>query len=216
MSISLSVFGRTIAQNILANIVKYSYYIFVLNSSQYKMERTSRSDIKAVDNLFGLKFVYESLRATDDEKLGTIIPAKSTDQIVDYSAMKCRSKKRPLEMEPEFERALADYEEKLNEYYDKYSPIISRRAFTDAIVSKLQSNNSQSELADLIGLEAMEFIEYVIENRNSILLNSRVEKKCNVATYFGKEEELWEGIEKRWRGRRKTVKKNLTEKGNLS
>ena len=48
-------------------------------------------------------------------------------------------------------------------------PIISRRAFTDAVINKLRSNISQSELTDFMGLEAMEFVQYIIENRNNIV-----------------------------------------------
>ena len=70
----------------------------------------------------------------------------------------------------------------------------------------------------------MEFVQYIIENRNNIVtLNSDFirQKKSNVATYFEEEEELWEDIEKRWRGilQKEECKKNLnslSENVNLS
>ncbi|KAK9293393.1 hypothetical protein QLX08_011651 [Tetragonisca angustula] len=74
------------------------------------------------------------------------------------------------------------------------------------------ATNSQSELTDLLGFEAMELVEYIIENRSSVVtLNFTVEKKSNATRYFEEEDNLWEGIEKRWRGRRKTGKKNFSE-----
>ena len=85
-------------------------------------------------------------------------------------------------------------------------PIISRRSFTDSIINKSRSNNSQSELTDFVGLEAMEFVQNIIENRNNIVtLNSDFigQKKSSVATCFEEEEESWEGIEKKGEAKRR-------------
>ncbi|KAK1137266.1 hypothetical protein K0M31_001780 [Melipona bicolor] len=91
----------------------------------------------------------------------------------------------------------AEYEEKLNEYYEKYSPIISRRAFKNTIIDKLRSKNSESAY---LGFGTIELTQYIIENRECIVaLNSDfiVQRKSNVVidglvtTYFEEEEQLW-------------------------
>ena len=88
---------------------------------------------------------------------------------------------------------------------EKYSPFISRQAFKDTITNTLRSKNSESELIDFLGFEAIEFLEYIIENRKCIAaLNSDfiLQKKSNLVidklltAQSEKEKQLWK-VEKK-------------------
>ncbi|KAK1132063.1 hypothetical protein K0M31_016201 [Melipona bicolor] len=116
-------------------------------------------DIKMADNLFGLKFEYKSAGVSDSEKLH-IMPVENIIQIVHNSSLKYRNEEMLLTIRTKFDKA--EYEEKLNEYYEKYSPIISRRAFENTTIDKLRSKNSESELTDFLGVKTMKLSK--IEN----------------------------------------------------
>ena len=119
---------------------------------------------KIPDNLFGLKFEYKSAMESNSEK--RTVPLENTDHSVNNFSIYKTEETKPLRITAESNRA--EYLEKFNEYYEKYSPAISRERFQKTIVETLRSKNSQSELIDLIGFEAMEFLEYIIKNQESI------------------------------------------------
>ncbi|CAD1472715.1 unnamed protein product, partial [Heterotrigona itama] len=101
---------------------------------------------KLADNLFGLKFQYDCAKVSDSETSSGIVPLQVTDrQIADnsslkYGAMDEETKPRST-IRAQFDKA--EYEEMLNEHYEKYSPMISRQAFKNTIIDTLRSKNSE-------------------------------------------------------------------------
>ena len=133
-------------------------------------------------NLFGLKFEYKFARVSDTE-IFHIVPLENIDQSVDNSLLKYRNEEtKQFTIRAQFDKV--EYEEKLNENYEKYSPIISRQTFKDTIIDTLRSKNSENELIDFLGFEVMEFMQYIIKNREFIVaLYSdfiSLQKKSNV------------------------------------
>ena len=62
-----------------------------------------------------------------------VMPRKNIIQIgKGNSSLKCRNKEMPLRTGTKFDKA--EYEEKLNEYYEKCFPIISRQVFRNTII----------------------------------------------------------------------------------
>ncbi|CAD1477758.1 unnamed protein product [Heterotrigona itama] len=164
-------------------------------------------DIETAGNLFGLKLWCRPAVALTSQAF-QILHLKNTGQSVDDSSS---TRRREEEMKPVMVKATFDpatYEEKLTEYYEKHSPVISRQAFKDTIIDIIQSDNSESDLFDFLGCEAIELAEYIIENREYIIasdpdLTSAVtQKKCSVVieellTLLSKEDkELWTNMEK--------------------
>ena len=96
------------------------------------------------------------------------MPLKNTDQSVNNVSLKYGNEEsQPFTMTAKFNKA--EYEEKLNEFYEKYSPTISRQAFKKIIIETLRSKNLESELIDFLGSKkAMKFLEYIVKNRECI------------------------------------------------
>lgn len=85
-----------------------------------------------------------------------------------------------------------EYEEKVNEYYKNHLPIISRQKFNSTIIDTLRSANSESELADFLGFGAIELIECVIENRESIIASDSDGR----LTTKSEEQQIWKAVTK--------------------
>ncbi|CAD1474210.1 unnamed protein product, partial [Heterotrigona itama] len=129
-------------------------------------------DIRMIDNLLGLKFDYHSGRVSS-----RIVPLEDTAHGIDESFFTNEYEETEpititeIQTNDKFDRL--EYEEKLNEYYEKHSPIISRESFGNTIIDTLRRKNAESELIDFLGFEAMELMQYIIENRDCIAaLNS--------------------------------------------
>ena len=152
------------------------------NTKEEGLTGLIKSEVEMPNNFFGLKFEYKSAR--DSETL-------HSDQSADYrfSLKYTNEETKPLTIATKFDKV--EYEEMVNEYYAYYSPDISRQSFKKTIVDKLRRRNSQSELTDFLGLEAIEFIHYIFENRDSI-----VQIDEPVITQSEEEEQYWKDTEK--------------------
>lgn len=125
------------------------------------------SNVTSASNPFGLVFQSTSATTSNSQVLHTV-PMEKTDRRAGYSSLKRRNEEtKPLATNPIFDKAT--YEEKVTAYYEKHSPVISRQAFNDNVIDILQSDNSESELIDFIGCEALDFVEYIVQNRQSII-----------------------------------------------
>ncbi|XP_043524269.1 uncharacterized protein LOC122536181 isoform X1 [Frieseomelitta varia] len=64
-----------------------------------------------------------------------------------------------------------EYEEKVDKYYKDQRPRMSPKELKRSIVDALQSANSQTQLVDFLGFDAIGFIEYIIKNQEFIIAN---------------------------------------------
>ncbi|KAK1135499.1 hypothetical protein K0M31_000088 [Melipona bicolor] len=165
------------------------------------------NDIEISGNkLFGPKIEYKSARVLWPDT-GTLrsMSLENTIQSTDNFSMEYRNEEIKL-VKAKFDKTV--YKENLNVYYEKYCSTMSREAFDNTIINKLQNENSQSELFDFLGCESIDFIQYIIEHRKSIIaLNSdlKVQKKSNiqrpvisgqVTIQSEKEKQLWKDVQK--------------------
>ncbi|XP_076382118.1 activating signal cointegrator 1 complex subunit obelus [Megalopta genalis] len=70
------------------------------------------------------------------------------------------------------------YKQYLELCYTKYAESMSLENFTEMINSKLDSKSMQNELLDFLGYEQLEFIEYIIQHRQSILALTFAPSPC--------------------------------------
>ena len=71
------------------------------------------------------------------------MPLENSDQNDNSSSLKYGKKEtKPLTIRAKFDKAA--YEDKLNEYYEKYFPAISRQAFEKTIIETLRSENLEN------------------------------------------------------------------------
>lgn len=121
------------------------------------------SDVVIPDNLFNFKFELKPVTMRNTET--HIVPWENTDQ-GNSSLQRRNEEMKPLTVK--FVCDVATYEEKLNEYYEKSTPIISRQAVKDTIIEILHGQNIESDLIDFLGCDAIEFIQYIVENQKGI------------------------------------------------
>ena len=150
-----------------------------------------KSEIKMADysDLFGIKFEYKSARNSET-----------------FSLNYTNEKMKPVTI-TKFDKV--EYEGMINEYYDYYSPAISRQIFKKIVIDKLRRRNSQSELTDFLGLDAIEFIHYIFENRDFILQSDEP-----VITQSEEEEQYWKDTEKMDKKLNKTSDERQKKKKN--
>ena len=131
-------------------------------------ERCSAAgNVEPARNMFGLVFECKPVTALNPEVLH-IVPIENTDRRVDSCSLKRKNEEaQALATNPLFSEAV--YEEKLTAYYETYSPVISRQALKDNIIDIIQSDDAESELIDLLGCEALDFVQYIVENQKSIV-----------------------------------------------
>ncbi|XP_060815776.1 activating signal cointegrator 1 complex subunit 3 [Bombus pascuorum] len=130
--------------------------------------------------LFGSKIEYKPARVLwpDTEtlrsmSLGNII--QSTDNF----SMKYRNEDTNL-CKTKFDKAI--YKQNLESCANYFTDMTLEEFEEFIIISKLKNENSEDELLDLLGCESIEFIQYIIEHRKSIIAlssDSKVQKKCN-------------------------------------
>ncbi|KAK9293440.1 hypothetical protein QLX08_011622 [Tetragonisca angustula] len=150
------------------------------------------NNIKLTDyetaSLIGLKFNYKE-RVSDSERTK---PAENTREIVDSSLKFKTEGMEPVgaTIGPKFLNE--KYEEKMDEYYKNQAPTISRQIFKRKIIDTLKSANFESELADFLGFEAIEFMEYIIQHRDSIIASDSDERTSTQS----QEQQLWKTVTK--------------------
>ncbi|KAK1116371.1 hypothetical protein K0M31_006902 [Melipona bicolor] len=148
-------------------------------------------------NKFGLRFEYKSARVSGSETHIHAKPVEKSIKIGGSSSLRRRNE----EMEPfgattgpEFHKA--EYEAMLNEYYEDHSPAISRQVLEASIVDTLKRNNAESELTDFLGFGAMEFIQYIIENRACIVALKSYGLVTPKFEEFEEEKQRWKCLQK--------------------
>ena len=151
------------------------------------------NNIKLTDyetaSLIGLKFNYKE-RVSDSER--TKKPAENTREIVNSSLEFKTEEMEPIGATTGLRFLNEEYEKKVDEYFKNQAPRISRQKFKRAIIDTLQSANSESELADFLGFEAIEFVEYIIEHRESIIATH----SDGLTSTQSQEQQLWKTVTK--------------------
>ncbi|KAK9295813.1 hypothetical protein QLX08_010021 [Tetragonisca angustula] len=150
------------------------------------------NNIKLTDyetaSLIGLKFNYKE-RVSDSERTK---PAENTREIVNSSLEFKTEEMEPIGATTGLRFLNEEYEKKVDEYFKNQAPRISRQKFKRAIIDTLQSANSESELADFLGFEAIEFVEYIIEHRESIIATH----SDGLTSTQSQEQQLWKTVTK--------------------
>ena len=150
------------------------------------------NNIKLTDyetvSLIGLKFDYKE-RVSDS---GRTKPAENTREIVDSSLKFKTEGMEPVGATTGPRFLNEEYEEKVDEYYKNQAPTISRQIFKRKIIDTLKSANFESELADFLGFEAIEFVEYIIEHRDSIIASDSDGRTSTQS----QEQQVWKTVTK--------------------
>lgn len=127
------------------------------SANKQPTENVKLTDDKTA-SLFGLRFDYKSR-----------VSAGSTSEIADSSLKYKNEGMEQVGATTGPKLVNEEYEKRLDEYCKNHSPIISRPKFETAIIEILRGDNAESELADLLGFEAIQLIEYIVEHRESIV-----------------------------------------------
>ncbi|XP_076671425.1 activating signal cointegrator 1 complex subunit obelus [Andrena cerasifolii] len=138
------------------------------------IENVNNIEISEAD-LFGTKFVYKPVRAVWPDT-GTLrnMSQGNRMQSSDNFTMKYTDN-TTKSYNPEFDKAT--YKKELKLCYDKYSRDMTHEDFVTMIKDKLKrSRNLQNELLDFLGCEHIEFIQYIIQHRKSIVALSSLPK----------------------------------------
>lgn len=152
---------------------------FSENSNANKPTESAKLTNDKPASLYGLKFNYKS-RAS----------AGSTSEIAESSLKHKNEGMEQAGATTGLKFVIEEYEKKLDEYYKNHSLAISRQKFGTAIIEILRGDDAESELADFLGLEAMQLMEYIVEHRESIVaLNSDGRILTN-----SQEQQIWRAV----------------------